>query len=250
MTIAYFFTWMMVFLRTLGVILQLPLVAGRPIPIMVRVGICLCIATLLAGIVPEARVPDTLWGLAWAAGGEVLVGLALGFIARMSFAAVEMAGRILSTEIGITASPGMGIPEPSREPMAALITTFAVVLFFVFGGHLMMLSALTRSFSMVLAGQPGLSPSASDSIIQATSHLIEIGMRIAAPFIAMNFLVLMTFSVLGRVVPKMNVFIISFSVRLIAGFTLLASAGALIARYLYIEFADTPLRMLQLLPHS
>ena len=56
-----------------------------------------------------------------------------------------------------------------------------------------------------------------------------------------------TFAALGRVVPKMNPFIISFSMKLIAGFTLFASAGALIARYLYIEFDDTPVRMLQLL---
>jgi hypothetical protein len=33
----------------------------------------------------------------------------------------------------------------------------------------------------------------------------------------------------------------------IAGFTLLITAGTLIARYLYIEFGDTPTRMLQIL---
>lgn len=246
MTLAYMVTWMMVFLRSLGVILQLPLIAGRPIPVMVRVGICACIASLLAGIVPEARVPVTTWQLVQATGGEVLVGLALGFIVRTVFGAVEMAGRLISTEIGISAAPGMGVPEPASEPMAALISTFAVVLFFAFGGHLMMLSALARSFSMALPGQPMLSPGAGELLISATAHLIEMGMRIAAPFIAMDFLVLLTFSVLGRVVPKMNVFIISFSVRLLAGFTLLAAAGALIARYLYTEFDNMPMQMLQM----
>ena len=54
MSIVYLLTWMMVFLRTLGVILQLPIVAGRPIPVMMRLGLCVCIATLLAGIVPPA----------------------------------------------------------------------------------------------------------------------------------------------------------------------------------------------------
>lgn len=247
MTLGYLITWMMVFLRTLGVILQLPIVAGRPIPIVARMGICACIASLLAGILPEAVVPGTLWDLALITGGELLVGFALGFMVRMAFAAVEMAGRLLSTEIGITAAPGMGVPEPASEPMAALVTTFAVVLFFAFGGHLMMLSALARSFGIMPAGQPVLSPATSVLMIDATAHLIEIGMRIAAPFIAMNFLVLLTFSVLGRVLPKMNVFVVSFSMRLIAGFALLASAGALIARYLYVEFGDMPVRMLQLL---
>jgi flagellar biosynthetic protein FliR len=247
MTLGYFVTWMMVFLRTVGVITQLPIVAGRPIPVMVRIGLCICIATLIAGMVGSADVPVTLWALCAAAMGEVLVGLALGFVGQMAFAAVEMAGRIISTEVGLSASPGFGVPEPAHEPLAALITTFAVVLFFLFGGHLTMIAALTRSFTIIAPGHPGLSPAAAESFIRATSHLIELGMRMAAPFIAMNFLVTLAFASLGRVVPKMNPFIISFSMKLIAGFTLLGSAGALIARYLYTEFDETPVRMLQLL---
>lgn len=247
MTLGYFITWMMVFLRTIGVIIQLPVIAGRPIPVMVRLGLCVCIATLLAGIVPVADVPPTLWSLLVAMIGEVLVGLALGFIGRMSFSAVEMAGRVMSSEIGLSASPGFGVPEPAHEPMAALISTFAIVLFFMFGGHLTMIAALTRSFDMVHPGNPTLSPAAGESMIRATSHLIELGLRMAAPFIAMNFLVTLAFATLGRVVPKMNPFVVSFSMRLIVGLSLLSSAGALIARYLYTEFDETPVRMLQIL---
>ena len=247
MSLDYLLTWMLVLLRTLGVILQLPVVAGRPLPVAVRVGLCVCIATLIAGIVPAATLPTGLWDLLLVVGGEVALGLALGFVGRMAFAAVEMAGRIMSTEIGLSANPGLGVPEPANEPLAALVSTFAIVLFFLFGGHLMMLSALTRSFTLAPTGHPGLGPAAGDSLVLEVSHMLELGVRIAAPFIAMNFLVTLAFSTLGRVVPKMSVFIISFSVRVIAGFTLLITAGTLIARYLYIEFGDTPTRMLQIL---
>lgn len=248
MPVGYVITWLMVFLRTVGVIMQLPVLVGRPIPVTVRLGLCVCLATLLAGVVPGATVPTSVWGLVTACGGEVLLGLALGFVGRLVFASVEMAGRLIASEIGLSAAPGMGVPEPSTEPVAALLSSFAVVLYFMFGGHELLLGSLARSLYLAPAGQPMLNTLAAEAMIRSTAHVIELGLRIAAPFIAMNFLVTLAFSALGRAVPKMHVFVLSGSVRLIAGISLLSGAGALIARYLFTEFGQMPVRILQILP--
>lgn len=248
MTLGYLFTWLMVFMRSLGVILQLPVLVGRPIPVTARVGICVCLATLLSGVVPVANVPTSMLNLIGATAGEVILGLVMGFVGRLAFAAIEMAGRTISTEIGLSASPGMGVPEPATEPIAALLSSFAVILYFMFGGHQLLLSSLARSFQLTHAGSPAFDSLAAESLIRATGHVLELGLRIAAPFIAMNFLVTLAFSALGRAVPKMSVFILSASVRVIAGLGLLSGAGALIARYLFSEFSQVPTRVLQLLP--
>ena len=246
MSTGYLVTWLMVFLRAVGVVLLVPQMAGRAPPILVRIGLGCFIATLLVGVVPPAAMPRDYWELVGSAGSEVLLGLGFGFVAQLVFQSVEFAGHIISSEVGMSVPPGMMGPDMASDPMAAFLSSFALVLFFLTNAHQAVLSAFARSFMLAAPGRPLVSAAAGDLLVRGTAHVIEIGVRIAAPFIALNFLINLAFSVIGRAVPRMNVFVLSSSLRGIAGLGLLSGAGALIARYLIVEFGNLPLQLLQI----
>jgi flagellar biosynthesis protein FliR len=247
MTTELLFAWMMVFLRGLGLVLLFPTLGSRPLPVMLRVALSAMLATLLYGLVPRSTDVPTGNGLLLVSClGELALGLAFGFVGRLVFAAVDMAGRMITQEIGLMAAPGMDAPAPSSEPLAAFLSAFAGLMFFLLGGHIGALSAFARSFDFAAAGAPAFSAASTDHLIRGTADVIELGFRIAAPFMAMNFLINLAFSVLGRAVPKMNVFFVSYPLKAMLGFLLLAGSGALVARYLAPAFQEMPFRILEM----
>lgn len=249
MPVELVFAWFMIMIRGAAFLLLLPGLTGATLPPMVRMALAVGIATLVAPLVPAgAAVPSTIPLLVAAIAGEVVLGTMMGFVGRMAFYAVEMAGRIISTEIGLTATPGVDSPTASSEPLPAFLFRFAVLLYFLCGGHLLAVAAFARSLQHAPPGLALTHGVSTEQLIDATGSTIAAGVQLAAPFIAINFLVTLAFGLLGRTVSKINVFMLSLSARLLIGLTFLSGAGVLIARYLLVRFDRVPFDMLHLLP--
>jgi flagellar biosynthetic protein FliR len=249
MPVALLIAWVLITVRAAAFLLLLPGLTGTPIPITMRLGLSLGMATLIAPLIPLLpHPPATLLALGGAVGAEVGYGLLLGFVGRMAFYATEMAGRIIATEIGLTATPGVDAPTASNEPFAAFLHRFAVLLYFVVGAHLLALGAFARSFRFAPPGLAGFSGATGDQLIGVTGQALTSAVQISAPFIAMNFLLTLAFGLLGRTVPKINVFILSLGARSLGGLIMVGAAAALFGRFLLTQFHDLPGEMLRMLP--
>ena len=84
---------------------------------------------------------------------ELLIGLVLGIIARFLFGAVEFAGTVIGFQMGL----GMAMVfDPQSQEQISLVGRFenatATLIFLAMDGHLIVLQALVRSYSVLPPG--------------------------------------------------------------------------------------------------
>jgi len=97
--------------------------------------------------------------------------------------------------------------------------------------HHEIIRAFILSFEILPIGSYFLNANPTVEYVNEVSNVFVLGTLIAAPFIALNFIINLSFAVLGKAVPKMNVFITSFAVRILCGLVLLVSCILLISSY-------------------
>ena len=225
--------WVLVFLRTGAFFLGIPLFAGKMIPVRIRISFALLLSILINPLVPaNLEIASHFAGAILLAMNEVCIGLLLAMTVRMVFFAVELAGHLISYEIGLMASNSVNpLLGSSDATITTLLYYFSLLLFFVAGIHYDVLKAFIMSFEILPIGSFFLKASPTVEFVQEVAHVFVIGTLMAAPFIALNFLINVSFAVLGKAVPKMNVFMTSFAIRILSGLILLVSSIFLISSY-------------------
>ena len=226
--------WVLVLLRTGAFFLGIPLFAGRLIPVRIRMAFGLLLSLLISPFVPaDLAISSHYVGAILLSMIEICIGLLLAMMVRMVFFAVELAGYLISYEIGLMASNSINPLLGSTDAtLSSLFYYFSLLIFFIAGIHHEVIKAFTLSFEILPIGNFFLSTNPMREFVREVSRVFVIGTLMAAPFIALNFLVNVSFAVLGKAVPKMNVFMTSFSVRILGGLVLLVSSLLLLTSYI------------------
>ena len=156
------------------------------------------------------------------AGREVLIGLVLGFVTRLFFFAVSMAGEIISIAMGLgqaqlynPMSGGMG------NAMEQFYIVISTLVFLAFNGHHLMIQGLVESFQSAPLAQMSFATSTLAEIVYKTQDYFVIGIKISAPILISMTIVQFGVALLSRVVPQINVLVTTASLTVILGFVIM-----------------------------
>ncbi len=227
--------WMLVFLRVGAFLQVLPFFSAVNFPPLLRVAMAAFVALFLGPFLPPVDLDRLGLGeLIALMAQEVCVGLLLGFVARMVFYAVDLAGNIIGLETGLHL--GNLLDPFQRQSVGApglILFLLAAVVMLTLDLHHWMLAGFWRTYSVLPVGQVHLNAPLFETLVRHTALIFTVAIQMAAPVIAVSVVILLVFCLFSRAVPQMNVFAESFAFRIGGGLLVFGLTLHLTAQYVF-----------------
>ncbi len=234
--LAWITPWLWPFFRVLGLFTAAPVLSMKVIPRRVRLSLALLVVICAQPSLPEMPAVDVNSAqVLMVIAQQVLIGLTMGFAARVVFAGIEFAGELVGLQMGLNfASFFDPMSGGQVTAVSRLYGTTAAWLFVVMNGHLLLTAAVLGSFNSFPVSAEPLAFLAAVQPQVWGAEVFKLGLWVALPIVGMLTLVNVVMGLVARVAPQMNIFSIGFPITLSVGFTGL---------WLTLPLMQTPLTM-------
>lgn len=229
---AEFWRWAFLMTRIGAALFAAPFFGATTVAPEVRVVIAGALAALVAGWT-GAQAPADLLSVAGMVAmlGEVLIGVSLGFVLQIAFAAPSIAAEIISGGMGMglaaTVDPQNGGHSQVFSQYFSVVLT---LVFFLSGGHLAWLGLVIKSYSVfppgAVLGSFGLAQIAH--VLSFASEMFAAAVAIALPMSLVLLLTSLMTGVLSRSAPQLNLFSLGLPAAVVAGIAALLVAMPLV----------------------
>lgn len=210
------------------------------VPAPARIILVLALSALLisAAAVPVTAV-ESLASLVLAVLSEAMIGLAFAFGFMVAYAATQIAGRVLDTQIGFGAAAILNPATQTVSPLLAnLFGMLAIAVFLSLDGHLLLIKALSLSLQTMPPGSR-LAPETWPSIVAHSGVSFLFALSLAGPVMGLLSLSDLALAVLARSMPQLNVLVLGFAVKIVLGLVGLMLSIRLAGAVLQNLFATT-----------
>ncbi len=215
------FVWPLV--RILGLIMVAPIFGHRSVPARVKIGLGVFIALIVSPALPP--LPDVglgSWQGLFILVQQLLIGIAIGFVMRVTFAAVEAAGEIVGLQMGLGFASFFD-PQSAGQTLvlARFFNLLAMLVFLAINAHLLLIGVLVDSFQTLPISTQPVAVAGFFKLASFGSTVFAVGLQLALPLIAILLMTNLALGILTRSAPQLNIFAIGFPITLGVGLIVL-----------------------------
>src|SRR5712672_450087 len=216
--------FMLVFARIGAMVMLLPGLGESNIPVRIKLGIALVLTLVILPLHRAAYQIDlqSLMPLLVLMVHEIVIGIVLGATARVTLAALQVAGAVIAQQMGLGFVTAV---DPTQGQQGVLVGNFltmlGVTLLFATDSHHLVIAALNDSYASFAPGELMSSADIAALATRAFAAAFKIGMQLSAPFLVFGLVFNIGLGVLGRLMPQMQVYFVGVPLSILAGFLVL-----------------------------
>jgi len=219
-------TLLLVALRMAGMVLAAPVLGHRAVPMQVRVAMAmvftLAAAARLAGPV---SAPSSLLALVGAGAIELGIGAAIGYVASLIFAGIELGAFHISNQLGLSLADVIDPTNPDApSAVRGLFVLLATVIFLGVGGHRALIGGLMASFDTVPPMGFIEPASALQPVLAMLGASFVLALKLAAPVLIAMLLATAAMGLIQRTLPTVGLFSVGLPVRCLLGLAIMTAS--------------------------
>lgn len=254
LAIPQFQSLLVILVRIGGILSAWPILGSPMIPVQIKVSLVMVLGLVLLPVVHITGLPNDPLPMTFGMTAEFLVGMVIGLAVRLVFAGIELAGELIGSQMGLSIAP---LIDPSTANQVPLISHFhtllASLIFLSLNAHFAVVQAVASSFDLIKPFGAGLSAPLVEDVLRISQGLFVTALKLAAPILATTLLINLGLAILGRSVPQINVFLLSFPLTIAGGFLVLGAALPYAVRLYeseYVRLLETVQGLIRLLGHA
>jgi len=212
------------FFRILALIATAPFFSGRGIPTSTKVGLAFVLTMVVAPTLgPMPAVPPASGQGLFILTQQLMIGAAMGLAVRVIFSSIETAGHIMGLQMGLGFATFFDPQNSAQIPVLSQFIGLVAMLFFLaINGHLMVITALVESFSVLPVGVGALSSQGWHTLVLWGGEIFRAGVLLSLPVVTVLMMTNVALAVLTRAAPQLNIFAVGFPLTLAIGFIVIA----------------------------
>lgn len=209
--------------RVASMLMVMAVFGANTTPARVRLLLALALTVAIAPVLPPMPGVD-LFSLAavFITTQQILIGTAMGFVTLLIMQTFVLTGQIIGmqTSLGFASmvDPSSGQQTPVIGNFFLLLTT---MLFLAVDGHLVMIRMLVASFETLPVSSEGIKIANYRTLAEWGSYMFGAALTMSISAIIALLTVNLSFGVMTRAAPQLNIFAIGFPVTMIGGLIIL-----------------------------
>ena len=225
-----FIVFTLVLTRVSGLTISAPIYGSTDAPMRVRALLAFALAILIMPSQWHVAVPapSCLLSYILIMGGELMVGLCLGWAIMILVRGMELAGEIIGYVGGLMIAEAYDPTSDANTPiLSRLFVLMSLSIFVCIGGHRLVMAGLLDTFHTTPPGQVLFSRSITEAFVTLMGQSFSLAVRVAAPVAIALLLATLVLGLISRTVPQLNVLILGFGLNslLLCGCMALALGG-------------------------